>query len=177
MHNTEDKQWWVNEGAKAEYVFVNEVCPSLHLYGKINPEKELNPYAPDLIVNGLLSDLKHQTTPFFKSNELYSLDPQFTVTFNQKDYERYSRFYPEIVIYFWVDWLELEKIIRGRTFRVKPMKGVWRVPFEHLKKSISQNTQPAHRYQRRVNDVIGNAQVSFAFDLRTFECLYQEGPA
>ena len=38
---------------------------------EINPEKKTNPYAPDIIMNGKISDLKTQTLPFFKSKEKF----------------------------------------------------------------------------------------------------------
>jgi hypothetical protein len=50
MHNTEDKQWWVIEYRKNEDDFVNLVAPKLGLKAEINPEKEKNPFAPDLLV-------------------------------------------------------------------------------------------------------------------------------
>ena len=93
MHNTEDKQWWVIEWAKREVLFVEKVCPELGLLAGINPEKSSNRYAPDLVVSGLIADLKCQQTPFFKARDLYGLDPQFAVTFNRKDYLRYKEQY------------------------------------------------------------------------------------
>ncbi|MDO4705225.1 MAG: hypothetical protein Q4A98_03305 [Comamonadaceae bacterium] len=69
---------------------------------RINPAKNMDKTAPDLIIDGAISDLKTQNTPFFTASR-YGLDPRFAVTFNRKDYERYKRIYPSIVIYFWID--------------------------------------------------------------------------
>ena len=81
-HNTEDKSWWCQHGAQLEHAFV-EICHSkLNLDAAINPDKETNPYAPDLIVGGMLSDLKVQNTPFFVSRR-YGMDPRRCVTFNR----------------------------------------------------------------------------------------------
>jgi hypothetical protein len=176
VHNTEDKNWWVVAGGKQEIVFVEQICPNLKIDGKINPAKQHDPYAPDLVVNGQLADLKCQRTPFFKAQALHNVDPQFAVTFNHKDYVRYRRLYPGIVIYFWVDWKELEKIVRGIKYTVQPMLGVWRVPFTNLATRIEQNLSDSHTYQRRITDTQGNARESYVFDIRGFECLFQQGP-
>lgn len=138
--------------------------------------KKLDPYSHDLIVNGQIAELKHPTTPFFKAKVIYGLDPQFTVTFNHKDYLRYCERYPNVIIYFWVDWKELVKVIRNEKFTVEPMKGLWKVSFEILRVAVEGRKQPIHSYQRRTNDNVGNAKNSYAFDLRRFDCLWQEGP-
>src|SRR3989344_8017214 len=106
-HDTEDKSWWLLHGAQLEERFVEVCCKHLHLSAAINPVKITNPTAPDLVVNGRLADLKTQNTPFFTAAR-YGLDPRFAVTFNRKDYERYKRFYPDIDIYYWVDWTQTE---------------------------------------------------------------------
>lgn len=176
VHDTEDKKWWVVEWRNHENLFVSEVCPRLDLVAQINPAKKHNPYAPDIIVQGRLADLKCQQTPFFKSGVRYSIAPQFAVTFNYKDYLRYLECYPDLVIYYWLDWQETEKTIRRQVYRVKPMAGVWRVEFQTLHKLISSGKPPLHTYQRRVGDRQGNAKKSYVFDVRRFECLYQKGP-
>lgn len=175
MHNTEDKQWWVKMWRQKEDEFVTNICPRLGLKASINPEKQHNDYAIDLIVEGQIADLKCQTTPFFSSSR-YKCDPQFTITFNRKDYERYSRLYPNAIIYFWVDWQLLEKALGGRIYSVLSMSGVWRVPFLNMKEQIESGAIPLHPYQRRQSDRQGNAKDSFLFDLRSFECLEQIGP-
>ncbi|PJI06831.1 hypothetical protein [Clostridium pasteurianum] len=54
----------------------------------INPEKKENPKAIDL---NLYADLKTQKTTFFTAMKKYQCDPQYTVTFNYKDYEYYKK--------------------------------------------------------------------------------------
>jgi hypothetical protein len=173
MHDTEDKHWWVVEWRNHEDLFVNQVCPHLNLAAQINPAKKHDEYAPDLIIQGRLADLKCQQTPFFKSAALYRIDPQFAVTFNRKDYLRYLGHYPNLVVYYWLGWQKLEKTIRGQVYRVKPMTGVWRAEFQTLHQLIENGKAPLHLYQRRVNDTHGNAKDSYVFDVRQFECLYQ----
>jgi hypothetical protein len=173
VHNTEDKQWWVIEWAKREVLFVEKVCPELGLLAGINPEKSSNRYAPDLVVSGLIADLKCQQTPFFKARDLYGLDPQFAVTFNRKDYLRYKEQYPTIIVYFWVDWQGREKVIRGTRYAVQPLAGVWRAAFSALAALIESEQAPLHTYQRRQGDTQGNARDSYIIDLRRLECLRQ----
>lgn len=171
MHDTEDKSWWVVHGANKEILFVEKVCPKLNLGAVINPAKKGNPFLPDLIVDGKLADLKCQETPFFKAKEIYNIDPQFAFTFNQKDYQRYSARYPDLIIYIWVNWKVLSRHIGGKVYTVSPLTGVWRVPFPRLRSMIDQ--RHLHKYQRRQDDQRGNAKGSFIFDVRDFECLYQ----
>jgi hypothetical protein len=171
MHSTEDKRWWVDTWRREEDAFVEHVCPMLGLQGTINPEKDTNPYAPDLVVEGRLADLKCQRTPFFKASSLFGIDLQFAVTFNRKDFVRYTTQYPDLVIYFWVDWHQLSMVIGGASYAVEPMSGIWRVKFEALAQAINERAVQLHEYQRRRNDNSGNARDSYVFDLRKFECL------
>lgn len=101
-HNDlQNKKYWCKDGEKIEEAFVNRYGTTLDL--KINPEKTINPYAPDLLVSCTnLADLKTQNTPFFKAETLYGIDPSYAVVFNRKDAVRYYRKYPSIKIYFWV---------------------------------------------------------------------------
>jgi hypothetical protein len=174
MHDTEDKGWWVIEWAKHEQLFVAQVCPRLGLAATINPAKQHDRYAPDLLVDGRVADLKCQQTPFFKARVLYNLDPQYVVTFNRKDYMRYQRTYPGIVIYFWLDWQVREMAIGRATFAVAPLAGVWRAPFAQLAALIERGAAPLHAYQRRRSDTQGNAKDSYLVDVRALECLYQK---
>jgi hypothetical protein len=173
MHNTEDKQWWVIEWAKKEQLFVAQVCPKLGLSATINPAKQHNRYAPDIVVDGQVADLKCQQTPFFKAGMLYNLDPQYVVTFNRKDYLRYQRLYPSIIIYFWLDWHVREMLVGRSSFVVAPLAGVWRAPFAQLAALIEHSKAPLHAYQRRQGDIQGNAKESYLVDVRALECLYR----
>ena len=133
LHDTEDKDWWVVYGADLEKKFVEKVCPKIGLKGKINPKKEIDPTAPDLIVNNRLADLKTQNTPFFTvsrynkrvgENKL-PFDPTFTVIFNKIDYLIYRELYPNLDIYFWVHWKQTKYNSKnGRVINVLPISGV-----------------------------------------------------
>ena len=171
MDNTEDKRIWTGRALSVENQFVDDIVPLLGIDVIMNPDKVRNSYAPDLLRNGeQLADLKKQTTPFFTSGR-YDLDPQYTVTFNRKDYLRYKHHYPNIHIYFWVDW---ERLVytsnnqKWRTISLQPLKSVWEVPFSELALQIETGNIPLHIYVRRVNDTVGNAKDSYVFDVRTF---------
>ena len=171
-HDTEDKQWWVIEWAKKENLFVNEVCPRLGLNAIMNPAKGTDPYAHDILVDGKIADLKCQQTPFFKAGDLYNILSQYAITFNRKDYLRYRKMYPNIHIFFWIDWQTLEIQIGGKPYKVAPMSGVWKATLPQIKELIEGGNVPLHSYKRRQNDVSGNAKNSYILDLRLLEQLY-----
>jgi hypothetical protein len=176
VRDTEDKLAWCADGVERENDFVARVAPAHGLDAKINPEKATNIYAPDLIVNGKVADLKSQTTPFFTAKRAFrtakrpdGLDPQYAVTFNRKDYQRYREHYPDLDIYFWVEWAELE----GYGTTVRPLVGLYKVPFAALAARIEAGDAKLHEYQRRIGDQAGNARDSYGFDVREFEKIHE----
>ena len=88
--NNQDRFAYYKLGKKYEDKFV-EICKGHGIDADINPEKKTNPYAPDLIMNGKVSDLKTQTLPFFKSETKFNISPLDTITLNVKDVERYKK--------------------------------------------------------------------------------------
>lgn len=167
-HDTEDKGWWCLHGERLEHAFI-EVCNQhLSLDARINPDKAANRYVPDLVVDGRLSDLKVQNTPFFLSSR-YDLDPGRCVTFNRKDYERYRRLYPGIDIYYWVEWTQTT----SRFGRVPYLAGIYRLAFQRLAALIEAGA-PEHRYVHREGDSKGNAKSSFVLRLDDFEILMEK---
>ncbi|MBK8808732.1 MAG: hypothetical protein IPO21_19680 [Bacteroidales bacterium] len=162
-HDLQDKGVWCIDGASKEEAYVQLYGTQLNLV--INPEKDTNPYAPDLLNtrNGKLGDLKTQNTPFFQSVSRFGLNSQHTVVFNGKDSERYKSLYPEIEIYFAVDWQVISFESDKSKISVNPMVGVWFIPFAELYKVLK--TAPFHTYQQRVGDNKGNAKGSFVLDL------------
>jgi len=158
--NLQDKKAWCEHGANLEQEFCAKIAPEFGLYAAINPEKAHNVYAPDLVVR---ADLKTKTVPFFTAGK-YGYDPQYTVTLNQKDVDRYSRLYPDLLILYYVDW----QVLQWRDIQVKPMRGVWMASMQ-LTKRLVENA-PLHHYQDRVDDTQGNAKSSYLLDLRRFLC-------
>lgn len=169
MHNPQDKSYWCKWGADMERRFVNDVAPYLNINAQINPEKRRNKYAPDLLVDGHLADLKYHECPFFLSNALYQVDNQYSVTFNCKDFERYARLYPDLLIFMWLHFVDTEMEVGGRRYRVRPLRGVWKAPFQRVAKLVSK--APVHAYKNRKDDRIGNARDSYVLDIRDFDCV------
>jgi hypothetical protein len=165
-HDTEDKGWWLRHGEKLEVQFVELCKVKLGLDAHINPDKKNDPMVPDLIVGGVLADLKTQNTPFFTASR-YGVDPRFAVTFNRKDYERYKKLYPSIVLYFWLNWTQTE----WKGTRVDYYGGIFRLSFPELALVIERGA-PEHTYQRREGDTAGNAKSSFVLDVHIFEPLF-----
>ena len=169
--NTEDKKVWCLYGAQKELAFVENVVPLLGRDIIVNPEKKTNPYVIDLFDRDSsgYADLKTQNTPFFNA-DMYGVAPRYAVTFNKKDYERYSTLYPDCDIYFHVHWEQTE--FKGK--KVEPLSGVWVARFADMKKKIEDKAVPLHEYMERKNDTV-NARESYVFDLRDsiFTCLLQ----
>lgn len=162
-NDLQDKKTWCKDGEKIEEGFVRTHGQSLGL--KINPEKTTNPYAPDLVDSAnKLADLKTQNTPFYKAKRMYSIDPSYAVVFNKKDRERYLNLYPEIDIYFWVDWLSVRFEMGSFTQEVEYISGVWQISFKEL--NLLLDKAPLHVYQQRRGDTKGNARSSYVLDIR-----------
>ena len=163
--NTEDKQKWYREGEKLERQFLARFKETLPSSLAINPEKQSDPTAIDLLDSATkqYADLKTQNTPFFTAQKIDPhLDPRYTVTFNRKDYSRYKSRYPECDIYFWVDW----KQTKLWSLRIEPLEGVWMARFGDMQNAIDSKSVKLHKYKYRSNDE-SNAKDSYLFDLRS----------
>lgn len=163
-HDLQDKGAWCEIGVAKEAAFINRFGGKLGLI--INPDKMSNPFAPDLLNtrNNALGDLKTQNTPFFKVSQMYGFNPQYTVVFNEKDKVRYAASYPDIEIYFAVDWIVTEFRQSGKSIEVEPMFGIWRIPFQRLLEVIEK--APYHEYMQRRGDTKGNAKGSYVLNLQ-----------
>jgi len=163
-HDLQDKSHWCKDGEKIEEAFVRLYGEQLNL--AINPAKEHDPYAPDLIntVTGKLGDLKFQATPFFRAQKLFGIDPTYAVVFNEKDKLRYQEKYPEITIYYWVNWIAVRYKTDWNEIKAQPLNGVWKSGFPEFNNYLA--ARPLHSYQQRVDDTKGNAKGSFVCDIR-----------
>ncbi len=163
-HDLQDKTKWCKDGEKVEQSFVRIHGEALGIL--INPEKENNAYAPDLlhVMDNIRGDLKTQNTPFFQAQRLFGIDPTFVVVFNLKDRTRYQNLYPDIDIYYWVDWIAVKFMMGGREIVAQPLYGVWKTSFKELDNYLE--TCPLHEYQQRRYDNKGNAKSSFVLDIR-----------
>jgi hypothetical protein len=146
--DTEDKLRWCREGELYEQMFVENMNAHTHLSMQINPQKTTNQMAPDLWVPQYgLCDLKTQRTPFFTASK-YNISPKNAITLNMKDVIRYRELYPEIGIFFWIDWQNNQA--SGGRFKAVEYK--WGVYFETIKNILSlidNDIAKTHEYQHR----------------------------
>jgi len=173
-HNTEDKKYWCEKyGVEHETIFCDLMTNVLKLPTIINPEKTTNRYAPDLLVNDHLADLKFVGTPFYTSARISNINPQYCVTFDHKDYIRYKTLYPDIYVFFWVKYPDSTGHYSEEVVNIKAMNHVFFVPFSRLQSYIENEGVKYHEYNRRKDDTDGNARGAYLFDVRSFRCLYQ----
>jgi len=162
-NNLQEKGVWCVIGASKEEAFVQLYGEQLNLV--INPEKEDDPYSPDLYdtQKSIRADLKTQNTPFFQAQTRFGISPQHAIVFNGKDRERYKSKYSEIDIYFIVDWQAVKFETNNNSIEVEPMTGVWRISFTKLDELCE--AADYHTYQQRVGDTRGNARGSYVLDI------------
>ncbi|MHD0644598.1 hypothetical protein ACYPKM_03025 [Pseudomonas aeruginosa] len=144
--DTEDKEKWCLEGYERELAFVKHMNKYSSLSVSINPEKQWNECAPDLLVPGYgKCDLKSQQTPFFRSGKM-GIDPNYAFTLNLKDVIRYRSLYPGLGIFFWLEW------INNSHERYGSVDYKWGVYFSTIKEVlgiIDAGIAPCHEYENR----------------------------
>ena len=156
-----DRQAFYELGDKYEKAFVKKMRKKNYDV-QINPDKETNKTAIDLLWDGKLVELKTRRTPFFKSGN-YQIDPNHAVTINGKDIDNYAET-PTLEVVFWVKWPAQTKY--GVT--VKAVNGVWFTTVAAMQQMIADGA-PEHMYQGRINDNRANAKFSYIFDLQQME--------
>jgi hypothetical protein len=170
-HDTEDKSYWVEEYTKKETQFC-KIMTFIGIPTEINPEKEFNKYAPDILVNRRLADLKYTSTPFYTAYKNYNLNPRYAVTFNDKDYNRYKANYPDIILYFWLDFMDSKGHKYGVNIDIDKCSHIFEVPFKQVMNDIESDKVQYHNYLRRENDIKGNAKGSYLLDVRTMNKIF-----
>ena len=163
--DTEDKQGWCSYGEDTEKSFAGTRLLDLGLGGFVNPQKKNDKYTHDLFVQ-FPCDLKTVRTPLFKAKEMFNIDPQYAVTFNEKDGKRYSELYPNIIVIFDILWDDCSKVINDVEYRVKPMHITVSGFLKDIKQAIIASGLAKIDYAKRVNDTQGNAKTSWVFDAR-----------
>ena len=166
--STEDKQFWCKAAESDERAFAVNRLFQLGLAGSVNVEKRTNPYTHDLFVQWPV-DLKNVSTPLFKAQELYGIDPQYAVTFNVKDGERYRREYPNIVVIFEVNWQELTREFSGTVYEVQSMHVTYAGFLDDISNAVKAGGNQRIEYQKRTDDTLGNAKASWVFDVRLLQ--------
>jgi len=157
-------------GENVEKSFCVNRLYDLGLTGFMNLEKKKNIYAHDMF-SVFPSDLKTVRTPFFKALEKFGIDPQFAVTINLKDMQRYKELYPNIVVVFDVLWDEkiCKKLIDGVEYSVQPMHKTYAGFIQDIRTAVVMCGNNKVEYQGRVNDTNGNAKASYVFDVRKLQ--------
>ena len=164
--STEDKLAWCEKfGDETERTFATDRLFNLGIASWPNLEKRTNKYAHDLFCI-FQSDLKTVRTPLFKSQELYGIDPQYAVTFNLKDQERYNSLYPNIIVIFDIKWEVTEMELNNIIYKVNPMRVTVAGFLADIKNAIKADGNQKIEYKKRVNDDNGNAKSSYVFDAR-----------
>ncbi|MGR5503529.1 hypothetical protein ACQKP3_22600 [Vibrio sp. DNB22_10_4] len=126
----------------------------------IHPEKEANPYHPDLIVNEkLVAELKTKASPLFMAQN-YGIDPQYALTMDLKDSLHYNKLLEQgtdVTIYVWVKWAAKtmqrysvqngQKCYNDEVFEVGQLAGIWKVNFSQLRQFERDYQVPIHWYK------------------------------
>ena len=136
----DNKAFWCKLGEEKEEAFVKYCKRTASKYKiQIHPEKETNPYHPDLLVkvNGIeqIGEVKIKNSPFFFA-EKHGVNPQFALTMDLKDSFNYTRLLNEgtdLLIFIWVKWEAHVMICGDDVYRVKPMQGIWVTNFSKLR--------------------------------------------
>ena len=151
-----DKAFWCSLGAEKEKAFVKFMSEIDSPYViSIHPEKQNDPYHPDLLVKigdkELIGEAKIKNSPLFIARK-YGADPQHALTMDLKDSFNYSRRLRQgidLLIFAWVKWEAHEMVsdFHGRK-RVSPMHGIWVARFSKLRaKEKSENPPEIHWYR------------------------------
>ena len=156
----DDKAFWCAHGEQQEKAFIN-VFKKLQRSGSIDnkynasihPEKEINPYHPDLLINeNLVGDVKIKNSPLFMARS-YSVSPQFALTIDLKDIFNYRKRLltknQDILIFVWVKWEAHKMVTQFNTYSVNKMGGIWVSTISKLLSFLENNKVGIHWYKER----------------------------
>lgn len=158
-----DKKSWIDYGDQCEFDFV-KMMNKAGFVAEINPEKTMNVYAPDLIVNGRVAELKTRRSPFFMSQKKYGIDPNYAVTINTRDVDRYASENPGMMIFFWTTYNKETRY----GVEIAGIDGVWAIRMDKLYRLT--RDAPVHKYVSRDGSG-GNKTESYVVDLNDMEQL------
>lgn len=177
LHNTEDKNWWLQEGETREGEFL-ELCAAQNILKGIvpNPERTANrKHLPEYFYRGALLDLKDHRIPFFEAERTRQIPPRYALTLDEQDVIDIETKYPTCRLVFYVNWMAVkyqkvrldekggETILREIV--IQPLHGIWGMTPARMRELTAENKN-IHEYLRRKDDRRGNAKTSFGVDLR-----------
>ena len=144
--NNEDKEFWCKAGLAAEGEFL--VSSGIKGWGLcFNPLKSDDPYTHDYV--GMCQiDIKTIKTQWRKSQSLFGIPPDRAISINCKDFRRYSKLYPNILILCNVTW----------------QSRLYLLTIDRARRLVMEGKAKMHSYQNRVDDTKGNAKDSYIFD-------------
>lgn len=159
--NTEIREDWYKKADAWEVEFVSKFGDRLGVI--INPSKEFTKHAPDLFIikSSVSADLKVQNEPFYKSLELYGINPAHCWTFNVSDLVEYIiKYSDDFGIFIWVRYQNCS----GYGVKVRDTEEVYYTTIGSIKRMVRKSNS-IHKYVRRINDTNGNSYGSHTFDL------------
>jgi hypothetical protein len=157
FNDLDNKAFWCQLGEDKEHAFVKVMSKINSPYQvKIHPEKKINPYHPDLLVNfnsdNLIGEVKIKNSPLFIANK-YKVNPQYALTMDLKDSFNYNKLLMlgiDVIIFAWIRWEAHEMQLSNKTYKVTPMRGVWVTSFSKIRaKEKSSNPPEIHWYHER----------------------------
>ena len=144
--DNDDKLSWCKYGEALEHEFLN----GSHSV-TLNPNKASDKFTHDFFIH-LPCDLKSIMSKWEKSELLFGISPDYAISINQKDLQRYRDLYPNLIMILNVKW-----------------SGVYLLPVSYALNLIKRKKAKRHEYKNRKNDTSGNAKISWIFDLRDLE--------
>ena len=98
FNDLDNKAFWCQLGEDKEHAFAKVMSKIDSPYQvEIHPEKESNPYHPDLLVNfnseNLIGEVKTKNSPLFIADK-YGVNPQYALTMDLKDSFNYNKLAP-----------------------------------------------------------------------------------
>lgn len=162
MIDTEKREGWYKNADNWEIDFVKKYGNRFDVI--INPSKNISKYAPDLFIlkTSVSGDLKILKEPFYKSQNIYGIPPDYCWTFNPSDLFEYTTKYCDNFGIF--IWKQFEKSTKYN-IDIDKDESVYYVTLFDLKKIIIKSGK-IHHYIRRMNDTNGNSYGSYGIDLR-----------
>ena len=177
----DNKAFWCAHGERQEQAFVSlfnklkeEGVIKTDLVVEIHPEKKLNPYHPDLLVNkNYIGDAKIKNSPLFMARK-YSVSPQYALTIDLKDIFNYrKRFYEkkqDVYIFIWVKWQAHKMITSYNTYEVKQMGGIWYSKISKVLEHLAEENVGIHWYKEKFRQPsVCDKETDYAAELIDFE--------